>query len=279
MVMILLAMILALGSAVTFKKMRQKPPSGLRPNCLLTRYPICFVHGLKTIFCAFDYWHGVPDYLKSHGYEIYVFKGPWRGPHEKRLEAFSGQFREVLKNYPKVHVVAHSLGAMDMLDIISKEEFQDRFSSVTFVSPPFGGSPFAQLGLLFGEKFFQSTNETVTVESAQKILKRFKKPENILIGTIISRPGKYPLSSQVKAQHHLLKAYLKRKNLNEENDGLVPLESQRLAESLGKVFFEFPGDHVQVIGGGPWPEFEKTAHGMFLDHAIFLAEYDFKTAQ
>jgi hypothetical protein len=76
-----------------------------------------------------------------------------------------------------------------------------------------------------------------------------------------------------------LKSYLEGKHLNGENDGLVPYESQRIAEGLGDIFFEFPGDHVQVIGAGPWPEFEKTAHSRFLDHAIFLAEYDFQTAQ
>jgi len=259
--------------------MRQKPPQGLRPNCLLTRYPICFVHGLKNIFAAFDYWNRVPEYLSSHGYEVHVFKGPWRGPHEKRLKSFSSQFREVLERHPKVHVIAHSLGALDMLDLLGMEEFIGRFASVTFVSPPFGGSPFAHLGLLFGEKLFQSTNETLTVESATNIVKRFTAPKDVLVGTIISRPRQYPLSHSLRTHHRILTSYLRGKNLNSENDGLVPLDSQRIAKSLGRVFFEFPGDHVQVIGRGPWPKSAKTAHGMFLDHAIFLAEYDFQTAQ
>jgi len=259
--------------------MRQTPPPGLRPNCLLTRYPICFVHGLKNIFCARDYWHGIPEYLSSHGYEIHEFFAPWRGPHQARLDAFAAQFRNILKGHEKIHVVAHSLGTIDMIDLLMWPEFKSKFASVTFVSPPFGGTPFADLGLLFGKKLFASTNLTLTSKHASEIIKRFIKPTNVLIGSFISRPQKYPISAKLKIQHRLLTKYLRRRGLPEENDGLVPLSSQLIAQSLGEIFFEFPGDHNQIIGSGPWPGDAKTAHSVYLDHAIFLAEYDFKTAQ
>jgi len=259
--------------------MRQTPPPGLRPNCLLTRFPICFIHGLKNIFCAHDYWHGIPEYLSKHGYEVHEFHGPWRGPHEERLNSFANDFREVLKKSEKVHVIAHSLGAIDMVELLMWKEFEKKFSSVTFVSPPFGGSPYAELGLLFGEKLFASTNLTLTELHVNQILKKFVKPKDVLIGSILSNPGKYPLCPGLTIQHKFLTRYLRHKGLPEENDGLVPLTSQRRAKSLGEIFLEFPGDHNQVIGSGPWPRSEKTAHAIYLDHAIFLAEYDFKTPQ
>jgi hypothetical protein len=259
--------------------MRQTPPPGLRPNCLLTRYPICFVHGLKNIFCARDYWHGIPEYLKVHGYEIREHFAPWRGPHQARLDAFAEEFRRVLKNYEKIHIIAHSLGTIDMVELLMWPEFKNKFSSVTFVSPPFGGTPFAELGLLFGEKLFASTNQTLTSVHVAEIIKRFSKPRDVLIGTFVSRPEKYPFCPGLRLQHKWLTSYLKARGLNEENDGLVPLDSQLIAKSLGEIFLEFPGDHNQVIGSGPWPLDAKTAHSVYLDHAIFLAEYDFKTAQ
>ncbi len=258
--------------------MRQIPPPGLRPNCLLTRYPICFVHGLKNIFCR-DYWHGIPEYLGAHGYAVHELFGPWRGPHLARLDAFAFEFRKILEKYDKIHIIAHSLGTIDMVDLLMWPEFKNKFSSVTFVSPPFGGTPFAELGLMFGEKLFASTNLTLTSRHVAKMIERFSKPSDVLIGSFISRPQKYPLCLGLRLQHKWLTSYLRRKGLNEENDGLVSLDSQLIAKSLGEIFLEFPGDHNQVVGSGPWPNEVKTAHSVYLDHAIFLAEYDFKTAQ
>jgi hypothetical protein len=259
--------------------MEQTPPAGLRPNCLLTRYPICFVHGLKSVFNLANYWHGIPKYLKKHGYEIYDFKLPWRGPHESRVESIKSQMKEILKHNDKIHIIAHSLGCLDMITVLRDETLSKKIASVTFVSPPFGGTPIAHLGLIFGDKIFSSTNETLTAFGAEKILKDFKKPENVLIGSFIARPRNNLLNAQVKIQGKLLSDYLKKKNLPYENDGLVPLESQLIAKSLGPVYLELPGDHVQIIGRGPWPSSKRTAHEIYLDHAIFLAEYDFKTAQ
>jgi hypothetical protein len=158
-------------------------------------------------------------------------------------------------------------------------EFKNKFSSVTFVSPPFGGTPFAEFGLLFGERLFASTNLTLTSHHVVKIIGKYSKPADVLVGTFIARPKDYPLSFGLRLQHKWLTSYLKRHGLNEENDALVPLDSQLIAKSLGEIFLEFPGDHNQIIGSGPWPENAKTAHSVYLDHAIFLAEYDFKTAQ
>ncbi len=259
--------------------MRQIPPPGLRPNCLLTRYPICFVHGLKNIFCANNYWHGIPEYLRDHGYEVHEFFGPWRGPHQKRLDFFSTEIQKVLKGSEKVHVISHSLGTIDMVELLMWPQLANKFSSVTFVSPPFGGTPFAEIGLIFGEKLFASTNFTLTSKYVTPIIKKYKKPKDVFVGSIISRPRKYPLSLQVRIQHKLLTRYLRRRGLSEENDGLIPLESQLIAKGLGEILLEFPGDHTQVIGAGPWPDSEKTAHSVFLEHAIFLAEYDFETAK
>lgn len=42
----------------------------LRPNCLLTRHPIAFLSGPRTLFRLFDPWNDVPLFLREHGYEV-----------------------------------------------------------------------------------------------------------------------------------------------------------------------------------------------------------------
>ena len=75
-----IAGITALGFIVVFqiehKKTRRRRLEGLelRPNCLLTRYPIAFVSGRRSVFRLFDHWNEVPSYLREHGYEVLLLE-------------------------------------------------------------------------------------------------------------------------------------------------------------------------------------------------------------
>lgn len=44
----------------------------LRPNCLLTRYPIVFINGHRSLFRLFSHWNDIPLYLREHGYDVLV---------------------------------------------------------------------------------------------------------------------------------------------------------------------------------------------------------------
>lgn len=58
----------------------------LAPNCLLTRHPIVFVTGRRSIFYFLNYWNQVPAFLAEHGYEVEVVALPWRNS-VRRLDA------------------------------------------------------------------------------------------------------------------------------------------------------------------------------------------------
>lgn len=51
----------------------------LRPNCLLTRSPIVFVTGRRSLLYFLNYWNEIPGFLREHGYEVRVCALPWRG--------------------------------------------------------------------------------------------------------------------------------------------------------------------------------------------------------
>jgi hypothetical protein len=257
--------------------MRQKFPEELRPNCLLTRYPICFMHGLKSIFNAHDYWHGIPDYLKNHGYDVFDLHTAWRGPNRLRLDLFQTQILKVSESFGKVHLLSHSLGALNALELIQNPFVASKIASITFISPPFEGSPWADLALQIqkcGIKIFLHASESLTQNAVCNLIAKATPAKDILFSTILSNPGKFTLHPILKIQHKLLSKHLLKINQPVENDGLVPLASQLVAKKFGNTVIEFPGDHLQVIGSAPWPKNQKTAHEVYLDHCIFLAEYD-----
>ncbi|MBK9293335.1 MAG: hypothetical protein IPM57_02665 [Oligoflexia bacterium] len=226
---------------------------------------------MKNFINFYDYWHGIPEYLKAHGYEIFEVKTNWRGRQNKRLEKIKRQLDKILQASPKIHIFAHSLGTLDTL-LLSKI-YKDQFESLTLISPPFGGSPWADLG----KYLLPWLNDALTNHAAEKILNNFEK-QNIYITTVVSNP-EFELNSKLKYQHKILEKYLKSKKLDPRNDGLVPLISQMIAKEISDKLIVLPGDHVQVIGAGPWPKTEQTAHEFYLKHCIFLAERDLESAK
>jgi len=73
----------------------------LKPNCLLTRYPIAFLSGPRTVFRLFDHWNSVPLYLREHGYEVYVIE-----PSGPSLEARSASVMSALTSLGRCHLIA-----------------------------------------------------------------------------------------------------------------------------------------------------------------------------
>lgn len=66
---------IALFISLNLRRARRSPAVHLVPNCLLTRYPICFVHGRPSPFYFSRYWNAVPRYLSEHGYEVTALDG------------------------------------------------------------------------------------------------------------------------------------------------------------------------------------------------------------
>ncbi len=256
--------------------MRQNFPPKLRSNVLLTRYPICFLHGVKSIFNFKDYWHGIPEYLNDHGFQIFELFTHWRGPQSKRVPDLKMQILKICASTEarKVHLMAHSMGALDAMKLMDDLDVKGKIESVTFVSPPFEGTPWAD----FLGRFSSQLHTELRKQSAINYVKSFVKPEGVHLSTILADP-KYPLNPLLKVQHKILHSYLKREGFSPKNDGIIPLESQKGAIHVCDKVILFPGDHIQVIGAGPWPKSEKTAHEVFLDQSIFLAERDLQTAK
>lgn len=89
---------------------RQELQFDLTPNCLLTRWPLLFVTGPRSIFYFSKYWNVYTSYLAEHGYEVFTLHMPWTKASERlaRLQFFLKQqeekkagFHIVLDSYTK----------------------------------------------------------------------------------------------------------------------------------------------------------------------------------
>jgi hypothetical protein len=58
----------------------------LFPNCLLTRHPVVFVDGKKSVFYFGKFWNFIPDYIADHGYEVIDLTLPWRNSASRLSE-------------------------------------------------------------------------------------------------------------------------------------------------------------------------------------------------
>lgn len=56
----------------------------LKPNCLLTRWPILFVTGPRSLFYFSKYWNHYSSFLAEHGYEVFTLHLPWNKSAERR---------------------------------------------------------------------------------------------------------------------------------------------------------------------------------------------------
>jgi hypothetical protein len=68
----------------------------LRPNCLLTRYPILFLASKPTLLQPFEQWDDIPLFLREHGYDVVVvenFESTWTSDGiRSTLEKFDQKF-------------------------------------------------------------------------------------------------------------------------------------------------------------------------------------------
>ena len=76
----------------------------LRPNCLLTRSPIVFITGRRSLLYFLNYWNEIPGFLREHGYDVRVCTLPWRGT-VTRYQSLSQYLETVTR---PVHLIADS---------------------------------------------------------------------------------------------------------------------------------------------------------------------------
>lgn len=139
-------------------------------------YPIVLAHGI----CRFDvflndcfkidnsnnqrldmlhYFKGVRSMLRSKGYEVYHSSVSWAARVDTRADELKRNIQEILRKAGrgKVNIIAHSMGGLDarhmMFQYRNSDPIHKHVASLSTISTPHSGSPFADWGLRNLPKF------------------------------------------------------------------------------------------------------------------------------
>lgn len=91
----------------------------LQPNCLLTRHPVVFLTGRRSVFYFSRYWNLYPVFLAEHGYEVFTVHLPWRAPTERRK-----RLEQVLQkeSHKKFHFVMDEATWVEFQEVLTNHK-------------------------------------------------------------------------------------------------------------------------------------------------------------
>ena len=151
MIILLIALTISALLICLADRLRGQFTSGFEPlpNCLLTRHPIVFITGHRSLFYFRNYWNQVPRYLYEHGYDVTVWELPWRS-----TEARQQAVRARLSTTP-VHIIGDS-SSYQLLDWLASGN-RSGIASVTLVCGKKLAKPLPQ-----GVEVFTTTPATLS---------------------------------------------------------------------------------------------------------------------
>lgn len=120
-VLVLFTLILVAVALVSnWQRRRMEVEFELTPNCLLTRYPIIFVSGTRSLFYFLRYWNIYPVYLAEHGYEVYNLALPWRNSRG-RFASLLRFLEDRSQQGEKFHFVVDAPTAEEFRDLLTNQ--------------------------------------------------------------------------------------------------------------------------------------------------------------
>lgn len=152
----------------------------LEKNILLTKHPLVFYPGKKTLFFHKKYWQALPQYLAEHGNDVFHLHLPWHSS-KKRIQVF----RQLMQEYSgKYHLIVDDIGFSE-LSVIDKEK-QKFIASILWVRShqPTSDASF-QLKINSTQSIpvyqihFQHKNQVSLKEKIQFFIHRFIYPSTI----------------------------------------------------------------------------------------------------
>lgn len=125
----------------------------LEKNILLTKYPLVFYPGKKTLFFHKRYWQVLPEYLAEHGNDVFHLHLPWHSS-KKRIQVF----RQLMQEYSgKYHLIVDDVGFSEV-SLIDKEKHKF-IASILWIRGP----QESQSSLMSPPSSFTSTDSQIPI--------------------------------------------------------------------------------------------------------------------
>jgi hypothetical protein len=90
----------------------------LKSNCLLTRKPVVFIKGLRSIFYFRKYWNSYPEILAEHGYKVFTLHLPWQG--KTRLTKMKKFLNQQDSNSKSYHFVCDEFSSVEFKELFEQ---------------------------------------------------------------------------------------------------------------------------------------------------------------
>ena len=106
-------------------------------------YPVLMVHGMGFRDHKYlNYWGRIPAKLEEAGCRVFYGNQDSNAAIETNAKVLADRIEEILKETgaPKLNVIAHSKGGLDIRCAIAKYGLGDKIASVTTMSTPHNGS-------------------------------------------------------------------------------------------------------------------------------------------
>ena len=189
------------------------------------------------------YFRGVPRALERLGFEVHVPKVPAVAPIAERARVLVEQIARI--DADRVHLIAHSMGGLDVRHAVAHLGLGPRVASLVTVATPHRGTPLADVGLsVLGREGRVLTRERgcLTDLSPSRAHDEYLGVPDVPTASVIARPSRVS-----GIMPPLLPSYALLSRLAGPNDGVVPASSQR----FGKVLGEIDTDHWGSVGWSP----------------------------
>jgi triacylglycerol lipase len=196
------------------------------------------------------YFRGVPEAFARQGVQVHLVRVPGLASVAERAEHLARAVRAI--DARKVNVIAHSMGGLDARYAVSALGLSAKVASLTTIGSPHRGTPLADLGTgFFGDTlklralferlgldlsaFYDLTTQRMAAFNAA-----VPDVKGVSYGCYLGHLPTGPRGSSSL----LWPAYRYLHGKAGENDGLVPVSSQRWGEVLGEI----EADHWGQIG-------------------------------
>lgn len=243
-------------------------------------FPIILAHGV----CRFDvvwseamdldncddesrdklhYFRGIRTILMKKGYQVYHTKVPWGERVDSRADALRTNIQKIMNDTgaPKINIIAHSMGGLDTRHMMFNDRGQGKIhehvASLTTISTPHWGSPFADWGVerfhriismarqigLDLEAFKDLTVKACTRFNESPVVVEFEEhcAEHIRFQTYAGEQKFWGVFDALKLPYYIIE--------KEEgpNDGLVSVQSAKWKDQFFKGIIA-DADHINELG-------------------------------
>ena len=234
-----------------------------------TSYPIILAHGIFPFDKVlrpfsnidnrdddrFQYFRKIRSTLRQNGFLAFHSRVSWASDLGRRASDLKREITRITENFqrwPRVHIIAHSMGGLDARQMIYEYQMQDRVASLSTIGTPHLGTAYAdwgikRFGILFDIARLLGLNldgfKDLTRESCQRfneMVRDFEEKNGVLYQTFA---GVQPLNRIFRPLRSSYRIIWKEEG---ENDGLVSLRSAMWRK---EYFVEvIDADHFNQIG-------------------------------